>query len=96
MNIKGQGHSFTMVQGLSDSTFSNFFSLESAKPIQTKFRMERLWDGGMKVNINGLCHMTKKAAMSIYGKNLLWNQKFDDLETWYVALVIRVLPNWFK
>ena len=33
---------------------------------------------------NGLCHMIKTAAMSIYGKNpkqnLLWNQKADDLE----------------
>ena len=30
--------------------------------------------------------MTKMAAMPIYGKNLLlWNQKSDDLETWYAA-----------
>ena len=31
--------------------------------------------------------MTKMAAMPLYGKNLknflLWNQKADDLETWY-------------
>ena len=26
-------------------------------------------------------------------KNLLWNQKADDLETWYVALGTQVLPN---
>ena len=36
---------------------------------------------------NGLFHMTKVAAMPIYGKNLqnrlLPNQKFHDLETWY-------------
>ena len=34
-------------------------------------------------------------AMSIYGKNLkhhlLWNQKADDLESWYAALGTRVL-----
>ena len=33
--------------------------------------------------------MTKMAAMPIYGKNrknLLPNQKANDLETWYVAL----------
>ena len=57
----------------------------------------------MKVNTNGLCHMTKMAAVSIYSKMvktfkhlLLWNQNADDVETWYVALVIRVLPNLFK
>ena len=28
--------------------------------------------------------MTKMATMPIYGKDLLlWNQKADDLETWY-------------
>ena len=29
-----------------------------------------LWEGGMKVCINGPGHMTKMAAMPIYGKNL--------------------------
>ena len=32
--------------------------------------MELLWDGGMKVCSNGPGHMTKTAAMPIYGKNL--------------------------
>ena len=43
------------------------------------------------------CHMTKMAAMPIYGKNLLlWNQKADDLETWYAALGAQILPSLFK
>ena len=46
---------------------------------------------------NGPGHLTKMAAMPIYGKNLknhlLWNQKVDDLESWYAALDTRVLPN---
>ena len=54
----------------------------------------------MKVCSNGPGHMTKKAAMPIYGKNLknflLRNQKAYDLDTWYVALGARVLPNLFK
>ena len=29
-------------------------------------------------------------------KNLLWNQKADDLETCYAALGTRVLPNLLK
>ena len=40
--------------------------------------------------MNGQSHMTKMAAMPIYGKNLknllLQNQKSYDLETWHVSL----------
>ena len=32
--------------------------------------MEPPWDGGTKLCSNGLGHMTKMAAMSIYSKNL--------------------------
>ena len=48
MNIKGdlgQGHSLTLVQGHSDSTFSNFFSLETARQIEAKFHVDSPWDG---------------------------------------------------
>ena len=69
MNIKGQGHSVTLVQGHSDSTFSNFFSLETAKPIEAKFYVEPPWDGGTKVCSNGSGLMTNMTAMPIYGKN---------------------------
>ena len=46
-------------------------------------------------------HITKMAAMPIYGKKnfknlLLQNQKADDLGTWYVASGIVGLPNLFK
>ena len=79
MNIKGQGHSLTLVQGYSDSTFSNFFFLETAWPIEAKFYVKPPWDGETKVWSNGLGHMTKMATMPIYGKNikiyLLLNQK---------------------
>ena len=58
-------------------------------PIKAKFHVEPPWEGGMKVCINGLGHMTKMAAMPIYGKNLqkllLQNQKSYDLETWHKA-----------
>ena len=44
--------------------------------------------------------MSKMAVMPIYMvktlKNLLRNQKADDLETWYAASGARVLPNSFK
>ena len=51
-------------------TFSNVFSSETARPIKAKFYMEPLWEGGTNVYINNPGHMTKMAAMPIYGQNL--------------------------
>ena len=48
MNIRGQGHSLTLVQGHSVSTVSNFFFLETALPIEAKFYVEPPWDGERK------------------------------------------------
>ena len=45
-------------------------SPESAWPIKAKFHVEPPWDGETKGYINGPGHMTKMAAMPIYGKNL--------------------------
>ena len=39
-------------------------------PIKAKFYVEPPWEVGTKVFINGPGHMTKMAAMPIYGKNL--------------------------
>ena len=58
------------VQGLSDSIFSNFFSLETAGSIEAKFHMKSPWDEGMTGCSNSLGHMTNMAAMPIYGENL--------------------------
>ena len=78
MNIKGQGHSLILLQGNSDSTFSNFFSWETAMPIEGKFHVDPHWDRGTKVHSNGPGHMTKMAAMLIYGKNI--KKKSSSLE----------------
>ena len=68
------------------SRFSNLFSSETTWPIKAKFYVEPPWEGGTKVYINGLGHMTKMAAMPIYGKNLLLqNRRADFHKTWYVA-----------
>ena len=54
----------------------------------------------MKIYTNKLGHMTNMATMPIYGKNLknllLQKQQANDLETWYVALSMHVLPSLFK
>ena len=52
------------------STFSNILASETNGPIEAKFHVEPPWDVGMKVCSNGPGHMTKLAAMPIYGKNL--------------------------
>ena len=46
MNIKGKDNLLTLVQGPSDSTFSNFFYLETARPIEAKFHVDHPWDRG--------------------------------------------------
>ena len=52
------------------STISNVFSSETDWSIKVKFYVEPRWEGGIKDYINGPGHMTKMAAMPIYGKNL--------------------------
>ena len=99
MNIKGQGHSLTIVQVHSDSKFSNFFSLETTKPIEAKFHMEALWDRENENEYKWFMSHEQDGhpyIVKTFNNLLLWNQKADDLETWYVALVTQVLPNLFK
>ena len=82
MNVKGQGHSLTLVQGRSDSTL---------RPIEVKFYAEPPLDRAMKMSSNGLCHMSKMTAMPMVKtlKNLLlWNQKADDLRLGMQYLVL--------
>ena len=77
----------------------NQTSSETSGPIEAKFHVEPSWDGRTKVCSNGPGHMTNMAAMPIHCKNLkhlLRNQKADDLETWYAASGVRVLPYLFK
>ena len=50
--------------------FSNIFFSETAWSINAKFHVKPPLEVGTKVYINGTGHMTKMAAMPIYGKNL--------------------------
>ena len=52
------------------SAFSNISSSVSTGQIEAKFNVEPSWDRGMKFYSNRLGHMTKLAAMPIYGKNI--------------------------
>ena len=64
-------------RSLGFTTFSNIFSLETARSIGAKFHVEPPWGRGMKVCSNGPGHMTNMAAMPIYGKN---HKKSSSLE----------------
>ena len=50
--------------------FSKNFLSGTAWPIKVKFYVEPPWERGTKVCINGPGHMSKMAAMPIYGINL--------------------------
>ena len=42
---------------------------ETAWRIKAKLYVKHLWNGGINVYINYIVHITKMAAMPIYGKN---------------------------
>ena len=58
------------IQGHTDSTFANFFSLAPARLIEAKFHVKPPSDGGKKSCSNGPGPLTNMATMPIYGKNL--------------------------
>ena len=82
MNIKGQCHSVTLVQGNSDSTFAKLFTLERAKPIEAKIRVNPPWVACTKVYSNGLGHMTNMAAIPINGRKHLKSSSLELKSRW--------------
>ena len=66
INIKGRGHPLTLAHGHSESTFSNLFFLETARPIEAKFQVEPLWDEGTKICTKGQGHITNTADAHIW------------------------------
>ena len=68
--------------------------------VVTKFHLEPPGAEGTKNCSNGSGHITNKAALPIYGKNLgkfsSQNQFSNCLETWYMSLDTRVLSRLYK
>ena len=67
-----QGGCLPLSQGyihVYDHPFHRFFSLKLLGESKANFFVELPWEGGKKVYINGPGHLTKMAAMLIYGKN---------------------------
>ena len=90
MNIRGQDHSLTFVQGHSDSTFWNFFSSEITRPIEAKFHIEPPRDIGMKICSNVPGHMAKMASRPIYGKNFQKSPSSEPRSRWPWNLVYSI------
>ena len=65
-----------------DHTFSNNFLSEKAWPIKAKFYVEPFCEAGASTYKYGLCHMTKMAAIPVYGKTL----KVFCMEHWGLKL----------
>ena len=94
MNIKDQSHSLTLSKVTQIQHFQTSFPQKTLGRLKPNFILSL--DIGIKICSNVLGHVAKMASMPIYGKNLLWNQEADDLETWYAASGSQVLPNLFK
>ena len=81
-------------------TFSNFFSLETARPIKAKFYVDPPWDGERKfvqmVQVTWPIWPPCPYMVKTLKILLLWNQTDDDLECWYAASGTQVLPSLFK
>ena len=58
--------------------------------------MKHLWEGGTNVYINNPGHMTKMAAIPIYGKNPSKNHWTDFNQTWHEALMAQALQCVYK
>ena len=61
MNLKEYHRSRSLIDlgpNLSDSTFLNFFSSITTRPIEAKIYVKPPWDGGTKACSNGPGHMT--------------------------------------
>ena len=96
-NTKGHGHLLTIVQGHSDATVSNFFSLETPMPIEARFHVEPYGMGEWKwvqlVYVTWPRWPPCPYVVKTFKNLLLWNENADDLETFYTA---QAQPNLFK
>ena len=99
MNINGQVEwPCSKVTQIQHFQTSFLISWESISLIEAKFHVEPHWDEGM--SSNGPGHMTKMAAIPIYGKKMK-NSASLELKGWwleslYAASGTQVLPSLFK
>ena len=70
LTTKGQGHLVTFANGHCPITFSKDFFSETTWPVSTKLHMQPPGRAGNNVDTFSSGHMTKMAALPIYGKNL--------------------------
>ena len=61
----------TLFKKFGSEAFITSIKVINMTTYSSKFYVEPPWEGEMKVYIKGLGHMTKMAAMPIYGKKTL-------------------------
>ena len=69
MSVRAQGHSLTFEQ-VTQTSKLKLFNSETVGSFETKFHMKAFGRIGMKIYTCEFGHLTKMAAMPIYGKNL--------------------------
>ena len=100
MSIKGQDHSLTLVNGHSEFKVKTCFSQKQLGDLEPKFiwKLEGEWEWKF-IQMSWVtwptwlpCPYMVKALKNL----LLQNQLTNDLETWYVASCMGVLPKLLK
>ena len=69
MSNEGQDHSLTLAKGHSYFKIMSCFAQKLLKHLNVKHR-KAYGNTGIDIYANGMSHMTKMAAMSIYSKNI--------------------------
>ena len=100
MSIEGQGHSLTLVKGQSDFKVKTCFSQKHLGDLEPKLIWKPKGNGKWKfIQMSWVtwpiwppCPYMVKTLKNL----LLLNQMTNDLETWFVASSMHVLPSLFK
>ena len=99
MSINSQGYSLTLVKGHSVFKVKPCFSEKQLGDLEPKFiwKLEGEWEWKF-IQMSWVTWPTWPPCPYMVKtlKNLLQNQQTNDLETWYVASCVGVLPKLFK
>ena len=90
MNVKGQGHSLTLVKGHSDFKVKTCFSQKQFGHLKPKL-IWKLKGVGNENLYKWVGHMTNMATMPIYGKNLKKSSSPEPIDWWPWNLVCSIV-----
>ena len=88
--MEGQGHFLTLAPGHLHMKIKNLFFLETTGPFLRKFCMLVFRYKEMKINEHDAGHMTKMAAMPIYGKIIQKSSSPEPVDRFPLNLVCSI------